>query len=1138
MRTGSVPLLAPLTRRIVALPAALVAVAALSVPAQAAAGGTAAQAPARASISPSRAAAAAQALAVAGAPAAARSPGSALAGPDPAGAEPASPFHAAPGSAGSGPVRGGAAPGPAGTGFEPLPDLPVNACQDATLPRDYGTNFPVPRDPNGYGFANQSVIGWEGNFYAPFSYLSGAYFARGVPVQFQQGGTTYCGAMYRFDVYNYGLPSGQAPAAGSVQWRMADGYLPALTTSFTRNDVSVSITDFADRQTVDGAPVELVYTRVHVANHGGAAVTVPSGQSGPNLVSLNQASDTVAPGRSVNHDFVAAVDSFGLNPLPGQADVAASASSYDRAFAHMAGFWNSRLSVIPRLSLPNVSLPNTNNLSHPGDALDNAYKAAYVYTRIVEVGKSPFSGANNYDWLLDHDLPGILANRFQLGDFTDAQNLLLVGRISEDPRFNEVGANWYWDGPWRTPLAWADYLEATNDTAFVSKYFHDDATGPSPWGPSLFTLMHTDFQAQLNATTGYLKRSFDNDSGGTWLFDDETALAGLSAYRYIATKIGNTDEAQWAAGAYTSLLNATNAGLAANEKANGFDFLPCEVNQPVTADRCNTASDANWASQALWGENPWDIFLSGGQLNGILGDPSQVDNLYQMGFARLQGSVPFPSFGAYSGYSVALNTGYSAAALFGNAYRDLPITSYAWQLATTTGGPNAWWEANGSPPDPNNPWAGSHAAPQFGAIPYVWPMAGQTQTLLQALVAQGLVQAGDGYHTALYVGRGVPDAWLTPGQHISVGNLTASYDVNSGRRATYGVQMDTTGQHGNRKVHVSLTGRLPTHDVRIQLPVLATAGVEAVHGGSFDAASHTVTLAPGSTDATIDLGPAGRPGLTVTADSTAPGQHTQPLLTAGTQTTVSATVTGTGEAPVTDVKLNLNTPAGWTVSATTPTSFATLKPGQQATASWSVTPPGNANGGAGLVVSGSYSAPDNASGSISAEQWTRVQPALPLPAGATDLATSAVPSASYTSPWEHVTAINDGIFPTSSNDSQDFRWGCWPMTGEQWIELDWNQPVTTNGSSVYFLDDGGGVRLPASWRVQYWNGSAFVDVTNPSTYPAADNTFNAVTFDPVTTTRLRVVLESGQGSVGVIQWVVPSIPGSGAANPAKKRGSQ
>jgi len=49
-------------------------------------------------------------------------------------------------------------------------------------------------------------------------------------------------------------------------------------------------------------------------------------------------------------------------------------------------------------------------------------------------------------------------------------------------------------------------------------------------------------------------------------------------------------------------------------------------------------------------------------------------------------------------------------------------------------------------------------------------------------------------------------------------------------------------------------------------------------------------------------------------------------------------------------------------------------------------------------------------------------------------------------------------------------------------------------------------------------------VPNPSAYPIADNTFNGVSFDPVTTTKLRVSLTSGLGSVGVIQWVVPSIP--------------
>ncbi|HZR49358.1 MAG TPA: NEW3 domain-containing protein [Streptosporangiaceae bacterium] len=996
--------------------------------------------------------------------------------------------------------------------------MPVNACHDTSLPADYGTNFPVPSDPNGFGFANQSVIGWEGNWYAPFAYLSGSYFARGVPDHYVQRGTTYCGAMYSFGIYTYGLAQGAKPAAGSVTWTMADGYLPAMTTSFTRDNLAVNITDFADKISYQGSPVELVYTRVTARNQGTSTVTADPGATGQGLLTLASQPDTLAPGAQEQDDYVAAVDVFGSGkPLPTL--TAGTVPDYNTAYRQMANFWNARLDVIPRLTLPNTALPNTNNLADPGTAMDNAYKAAFVYTRIVQSGTAPFSGANNYDWLLNHDLPGILGNRFELGDFTDAQNLLLDGRISEASNFDEKGANWYWDGPWRTPVAWADYLQATDDTQFVNTYFHDDANGPSQWGPSLYTLMHTDYLAQLDATTGYLQASFDNDSGGVWLFDDETALAGLSAYKYIATKIGNQAEAQWAQTAYTSLLNAVNKALAANESANNFNFLPCEVNAPITTDRCDAPNDANWASQALWGENQWDILLQGGDLNGVLGDPTQTDNLYQLGFARLDGTgVPFPSFGAYNGYSVALNTGYSAAALYGNAYRDLPITSYAWQIATTTGGPNAWWEANGSAPDPNNPWQGSHAAPEFGAVPYAWPMAGQTETLLQSLAALGRTSDGQ---PVLYIGRGVPDQWLGRNQTIAVDNLTASYDVNTGHRATYGVRMDTLF---DGTVHVTLSGQVPTQNVQVQLPAFASQGVRNVIGGRYDPATHTVTMNGRSVN--IQLGNSAKPTLTISVASTVAGQHSQPSLTAGMQTTATTTITNSGHTTIGNIQLSLPAPTGWTVAATTPTAIASLAPGQAQTVTWNVTPPADGNGGQGLVIQASYTAPDNASGTVSAEQWVHVQKPLPLPPGATDLALTATASASYTSPWTTVSAINNGIYPVQSSDDNNLTpyWGCWPQTGTQWVELDWTSPVTTNGSDVYFADDGGGLRLPTSWSIQYWNGSAFVDVPAPSAYQAADNTFNHVSFGSVTTTKLRIEMLSGPASYGVIQWVVPSIP--------------
>ncbi|HXR74115.1 NEW3 domain-containing protein [Actinocrinis sp.] len=1024
-----------------------------------------------------------------------------------------------------------------GNQLQHLPTMPVNICQNSALPRDYGTNFPTPNDPNGFGYANQTVIGWEGNYYAPFAYLSGSYFARGVPLTYQANGkgTTYCGAMYSFGVYTYGLAAGQAPAAGSVQWNEAEGYLPAMTTSFTRNNVSVSITDFANEQSIGGAPTELVYTRVQVTNHGSAAVSVPSGQSGPNLVQLDSASDIVQPGQTVRHDFVAAVDTFSTTvPLPSVAAITPAsghhgALSYGAAYENMERYWKHRLSVTPELSLPNVNLPNTNGLKNPGTSIDNAYKAAYIYTRIVQAGDAPFSAANNYAYLLNHDIPGILAAKFEQGDYTDAQGLLLNGRISEDANFDEVGANWYWDGPWRTPVAWAAYLQGTSDTAFVSKYFHDDASAASQWGPSLYTLMHTDYLAQLDATTGYLSSSFDNDSEGTWLFDDETALAGLSAYKYIATRIGNTAEAKWADGAYTSLLNAVNAGLAANEKANGFNFLPCEVNVPTTADRCAAANDANWAGSNLWGQNIWDVMLQGGVLNGILGDPAQTDNLYQTGFARLDGTgVPYPSFGAYNGYSVALNTGYTQGALYGNAHRDLPITSYAWQIASTTGGPNAWWEANGSAPNPNNPWAGSHAAPQFGAVPYAWPMAGQIQTVLQSLVAPGLeshatANGSYAYKTVLYIGRGVPDAWIVPGQRITVNNLTTSYNEKNGDRATYGVSINTGEERGAKVVHVTLGGAVPGTNAQVQLPIFADAGVQNVSGGRYDAATHTVTMYGRS--ARIVLGHSAKPAVAVQTASTVPGNHSQPTLQTGTQTTTTATVTNTGATTLTNVKVSLQAPSGWTVSA--PAAVADIAPGKSASVAFEVTPASTANGGNALVATATYGAPDHASGSVSAEQWVIAQKPLPLPPGATDLALTATASASYTSPWTSVSAVNNGSYPIQSSDDSNLTpyWGDWPQTGSHWVELDWAAPITTNGTEVYWADDGGGLLAPSSWTVQYWTGAAWADVSNQSGQPTALDTFNQVSFDSVTTAKLRILMQSnGTASVGMIQWVVPSIP--------------
>ena len=741
-----------------------------------------------------------------------------------------------------------------GSGFQGLPNVAPNACNSSSLPRSYGTNFPVPSDPNGQGFANDTAIGWDGNYWPVFEYLSGSFFARGVPTTYTSGSASYCGAMYTFSAYDFG----GAPGAGSVQWTEDSGYLPAMTTTRTVGSVTISIKDFADKVTIGGNPFMLVYVRVAVTNNGSAAVTVPPGGSGPNLIQLTSSSlNVVQPGQTNNNDFVVAVDNFGTGvALPTGSALSASAPGLDSAYSAMASYWNGRVAETASFQLPNLTLPNTGSLANPGTALSNAYKAGTIYTLIMQVGEAQFSAANNYAWILNHDVPGELQARFDSGDFHDAQNLLLTARISESPSFNEVGANWYWDGVWKTVGTWADYLRLTGDTAFVSQFFNDDASGSSPWGPSLHTIMRTLYPSQL-ASDGTLVSNNDNDSAGRWLFSNYSALEALASYKYIATQIGQASEASWADGAYTSLLNALNTVVGNNESANGFSYLPCTVNQPNSANRCGTFNDANWASPGWVGQNQWSTMLMGGTLTGIIGDPGQIDRMYQTGFARLaSNNLPYPTFGAFTGYSTAYNTAYSNDGLYSNNYRDLPITSYAWQIQTTTGGPNAWWEANGSGPNPNNPWAGNHAPPEFGACPYAWPISGQQLGLLQSIVATGLSASGTGpftYAQPLYIGRGIPNTWIAAGQTIAVSNLTSTYNISSGARATYGVSIAVTKPASTRVVTVTITGTPPSGPVDIQLPVFLSTGVNSVTGGTYNATTHTVTATSGATQVTITL---------------------------------------------------------------------------------------------------------------------------------------------------------------------------------------------------------------------------------------------------------------------------------------------
>ncbi|BEL03411.1 hypothetical protein Q0Z83_016020 [Actinoplanes sichuanensis] len=212
--------------------------------------------------------------------------------------------------------------------------------------------------------------------------------------------------------------------------------------------------------------------------------------------------------------------------------------------------------------------------------------------------------------------------------------------------------------------------------------------------------------------------------------------------------------------------------------------------------------------------------------------------------------------------------------------------------------------------------------------------------------------------------------------------------------------------------------------------------------------------------------------------------------------------------------------------------------------------------GAWTVYTGPVGAPDSGKHTVSfravdqAGNTSAVQQAV-LPADLSGPLTGnvgpiAVPTASYTAGWNSVGALNDDADPASPGQAQ--IWGTWSGTrpASQWIQYDWTRAIRLTGASIKFWRDsaagtGDGVAEPDGWQLQWWDGSAWQDVTNASGYGTSSTAFNTVTFDPVVTSRLRAVIAAdGNGStysaVAVTEWRVtadesPVVPVTVTAQP-------
>jgi len=641
--------------------------------------------------------------------------------------------------------------------------------------------------------ATASAIGWEGNYEGVVTCLGGTFFV-------QDG----INRDYGFGIYS-GTPT---------TWTDADGYLPAQITTFSHDGAGVSITEFADKVVLGGEDFVAVYSRVAVRNPT-ARVIVADPDPSSGMVPLNTAPDAVRPRATVDHDYVLAVDRFGnYYPWP-SAEALAGAGSFDRHYAHMRSFWDQQLAGIAHITVPDPSL-------------EDAYRSGFIYTQIARSADALNTGVNGYESEYDHDVIGILVNLFTQGYFADAHALLLEERNVAGSQAGE-----YPDGVWTYAWPWAVYLMKTGDLGFVKKYFATE--GPNGHTqPSIKDTAHV-IAADRTGPLGIMESTDDIDTAGYWTTDDYSALLGLAAYDYLANQVGDASEATWATQEYDSLLAATNQTLAATIGRYGLTYLPCSILAPNTANRCSNPEDANWASPlARWA---WDGSLLGANLSGP--GFSMIDATYAYGFGRLEGILPPNTFGGFPDdyYSSGYNAGYGSTALAGTAYRDQGILSYQFMIEHSQSGPYSWWESS-TAPSATTPWVGDHPAAGQGSSPHAWGLSQANKVLLDSLVAQ----RSDG---TVIVGRGVPALWLGAGSSISVTNFPST----DGRRM--GIRISSSG----KSVSLALSGRLPSGQVLFQLPSFVD-DIAATTSGTVDQGTGTVTLAPGTSTVTVELGAA------------------------------------------------------------------------------------------------------------------------------------------------------------------------------------------------------------------------------------------------------------------------------------------
>lgn len=157
--------------------------------------------------------------------------------------------------------------------------------------------------------------------------------------------------------------------------------------------------------------------------------------------------------------------------------------------------------------------------------------------------------------------------------------------------------------------------------------------------------------------------------------------------------------------------------------------------------------------------------------------------------------------------------------------------------------------------------------------------------------------------------------------------------------------------------------------------------------------------------------------------------------------------------------------------------------------------------------------------------WLARDAATARPAPAPTLASQAKVTVSFARAGMSLAPINDQLLPENFTDGFAPNFDFWPRKGTtEWITYEFARPATVRAVRVSWFDDTGTgeCRLPAAWRVLHRNAEGrWEPVKNTGDYPTQKRAPVRVSFDPLTTTALRLEIQLPPNfSAGVYEWEV------------------